>query len=58
METLGAFLRALRIIVAYCREAGGVDGYDATVHGECDSSRRMNCISDRYKALLLASPGR
>jgi hypothetical protein len=58
METARAFFRTLRAIVAYYREAGSVECYDAAIQGDCDSSRRMNGISDSFKALLLASPGR
>lgn len=58
METVWTIFRTLRAIVAYYREAGGADGYDAAGQSDCDAARRMNGISDSYKALLLASPGR
>jgi hypothetical protein len=58
MKTIEMFFHAIGAVLAYYREASSADSSVATASRGGESWPRMNVISDSYKALLLASPGR
>jgi hypothetical protein len=58
MKTVQAIFRAIRALLAYCHDADGIESYRTVTADACASAQRMKGISDSYKALLLASPGR
>jgi hypothetical protein len=59
METIVSLLRAIRAVLSYCHDPERIESHRAVTNTDaCTSERRMKGISDSYKALLLASPGR